>query len=256
MAISAIEYSFFRSLRKANVLPLGAEILELGQTNWYGDVGLHDLGQDIYAYAPEADRKALFDELNAVSSRQPPDLFAMARIFWTTFLQPASLTAIDFHGPGALKLDLNGPINLGRQFGIVMNLGTLEHVFDVARALRTIHDHTAPGGLMIHGLPLTGWIDHGFYNFHSTFYYDLARANDYKVVVGMVAEAEPLKFTQMADRESVLALSKAGGLGNNALIYMILRKPAEERPFQPPIQGYYSPGALSDEGVMAWTTER
>ena len=32
---------------------------------------------------------------------------------------------------------------------------------------------------MLHGMPFSGWYDHGFYNFQPTFYLDLAIANNY-----------------------------------------------------------------------------
>jgi SAM-dependent methyltransferase len=258
VAITAIEYSVFRSLRAAGKLPLGGDILQLGEANWYGDVGLNDLREDIGRHAPEAERPALLRELDRLIAERPStELFDIARIFWATFFQPRSMTAIDFHGSAdALKLDLNGPVDLGRRFDVVMNLGTIEHVFNVAQALATMHDHTAPGGIMIHGMPLTGWVDHGFYNFHSTFYWDLARANDYQVVVGLHAQLEPLKIVQLKDRETILELARDKALGDNSLIYMILRRPAEVRPFKAPIQGYYAADAVSPEAARQWKALR
>src|ERR1700721_760081 len=36
MAISAVEYFLMRTLREQNLLPLGADLLQLGESNWYG----------------------------------------------------------------------------------------------------------------------------------------------------------------------------------------------------------------------------
>jgi SAM-dependent methyltransferase len=256
MAITAIEYSLFRSLRRADKLPQGGDILELGEANWYGDVGMQDLGQDIYRYAPEDHRLKLFRDLDKVSQASPADFFAIAKVFWHTFFAPRTMTAIDLHGgKDALKLNLNEPIDLGRSFDVVMNLGTIEHVFDVAQALTTMHNHTRPGGMMVHGMPLSGWVDHGFYSFNSTFYWDLARANDYHVVACIYAQLEPLKLVPLKDRNAILDLAGEKKIGDNSLIYMIFRRPDVARAFKAPLQGYYA-GELSAEAAQRWRTER
>ena len=256
MAITAIEYSLIRSLRRDARLPLGGEVLELGQANWYGDVGVSDLRQDIETYAPPAARGDLGRRLDAVLAADEPSLFDLARIFWDVFLQPASMTAIDFHGTAeALKLDLNGPVDLGRRFDLVMNLGTIEHVFNVAEAVRTVHEHCRPGGLMLHGMPLSGWLEHGFYSFNSTFYFDLAQANDYAVEVALYTEWEPLRIVPLADRESIRRLADRDGIGPNSLLYVLLRRPSNEAPFRIPMQGYYA-GQLSPQAAAAWREDR
>ena len=256
MAITAIEYSLIRTLRRKDILPLGGEVLEIGEANWYGDAGVQDLLDDIGEFARESDRETLKRRLEDLIPCRPPRLFDIAKVFWEVFLQPRSLTAIDFHGgPDALKLDLNQPIDLGRRFDVVMNLGTVEHVFNVARAMATIHDHTRPGGLMLHGMPLTGWLEHGFYSFNSTFYFDLARANGYEVALAIYAELEPLKLITLRDRESIMRLSKQDGVGRNSLIYVVLRRPASEAAFQPPMQGYYA-NAVSQAAAERWQKDR
>jgi len=257
MAITGIEYSLFRSMREQNGLPLGGDILELGEANWYGDVDLGLFGQDIYRFAPEAERQAMFRRVDELArSRSPDVVWELAKLFWQTFFQPRSMTAIDFDGTEqALKLDLNNPIDLQRQFDIVLNLGTVEHVFNVAQAFKTIHDHTRPGGLMVHGLPFAGWVDHGFYSFNPTFYWDLAAANGYPVVAAIYAEVSPVKLVLLPTRERILEMARDGQIGKNALIYAVLRRPAEVQPFRVPIQGYYA-RSISREAAAAWTALR
>lgn len=257
MAITGIEYNLFRNLREQNSLPQGGDVLELGEANWYGDVDIKQLAQDIYRFAPEDRREALFRTLDEVTqAKRPGMLWEIARVFWQTFLQPRSMTAIDFDGTDkALKLDLNNPVDLQRQFHLVMNLGTVEHVFNVAQAFKTIHDHTLPGGLMMHGLPFTGWLDHGFYNFKPTFYWDLAAANGYVMLLAVYAEVTPLKLVQLRDREHVLEMAKAGQIGANSLIYIVLQRPLEPLPFRIPMQGYYAK-AISRKASDAWKNFR
>jgi len=257
MAITGIEYTILRILRERGVLPLNGDVLECGEANWYGDVDLRELSNDIHRFAPEANRQALLGQLDeTVRSKRPGMLWEIAKVFWHTFLQPNSMTAIDFHGTDqALKLDLNDPIDLKRQFNVVMNLGTVEHVFNVAQVFKTIHDHTMPDGLMVHGLPFSGWVDHGFYSFNPTFYWDLAAANGYAMVAMIYAELTPLKVVMLNNREHILELTKNGQLGNNSLIYAVLRRPKEDVPFKIPIQGYYA-GTISRTAAEAWRTLR
>lgn len=71
--------------------------------------------------------------------------FEIAKIYWRTFFPAQVDGGHRLHGtPAAMKLDLNDRIDLERQFDIVMNLGTVEHVFNVAQAMKTIHDHSQP----------------------------------------------------------------------------------------------------------------
>jgi SAM-dependent methyltransferase len=253
MAITEIEYVLFRNLRDQGLMPLGGEVLELGEANWYGDVGVDTLREDIGRYAEEAARPGLNAALDTILAAKRPSIrFEIAKIYWATFVQAASLTAIDFHGSAtALKLDLNGPVDLGRTFDIVMNLGTIEHVFNVAAAMKTVHDHVRPGGLMMHGMPLNGWLDHGSYSFNPTFYWDLAAANGYEIVQAIYAEHNPTKLIRLEDRETLIRLARQGPLGNDSLIYVTLRRPDEARPFQVPLQGYYA-GTLTEEAKAAW----
>jgi hypothetical protein len=257
MAINIIEYNIMRRMRQELMLPLGGDILELGEANWYGDVDLNLLLQDIGNFAPADQQAKLRAQLQeAVEANRPGVLWEIAKVYWQAFLQPASMTAIDFHGTDkALKLDLNSPIKLKRQFHIVMNGGTLEHVFNVAQAFKTIHDHTRPGGFMLHGFPFTGWVDHGFYGFNPTFVWDLAASNDYRVCLFVYSEVNPPKIVPLTAREQILHMAKEGQIGQNSMLYVTLRRPDEEKSFRIPMQGFYA-GSVSQEAAQAWKTLR
>lgn len=69
------------------------------------------------------------------------------------------------------------------------------------------------------------------------------------------AELKPLKLVQLAQRESILELAKQGQIGQNSLIYVAMRKSAEDAGFRLPIQGYYA-GAISSDAATAWKTLR
>jgi hypothetical protein len=66
-------------------------------------------------------------------------------------------------------------------FDIVLNCGTTEHVLNQMNSFRVIHDATKVGGLIYHSLPMTGFLDHGYFNYNPRLFWELAQANDYKV---------------------------------------------------------------------------
>lgn len=84
---------------------------------------------------------------------------------------------------GALNLDLNFdsvPMSHRKQYDLVLNLGTTEHVCNQLNAFRFIHDLTNVGGVMFHSLPFSGYQNHGLVNYNPRFFWMLMRGNDYK----------------------------------------------------------------------------
>lgn len=55
---------------------------------------------------------------------------------------------------------------------------------------------------MMHGMPLSGWVDHGFYSFNATFYWDLAAANGYEIDLALYTELNPLKLVRLRIRKT------------------------------------------------------
>jgi SAM-dependent methyltransferase len=258
MAITAIEYALFQQLRDQKALSLGGSVLELGESNWYGDVEETRLQADIGRYARAEEQASLTQRLE-VSMRPTAKKagWEKAKIFWSTFLQYSSYAAIDFHGTDiALKQDLNKPLKLKDKFDMVLNLGTAEHVFNLAQVFTSIHKHTKPGGLMIHGLPFTGYVDHGFYNFQPTFFWDIAKANDYQMMALLYVELKPLKMVQLQSRESVIALYRQKALAENSLLYAVMRKSNLNTSFKPPMQGYYFDEDVSSVVSAGWSVMR
>ena len=116
-----------------------------------------------------------------------------------------------------------------------------------------MHELTRPGGFMLHALPHQGGPDHGFYNYHPTFFHDLAAANGYRVVmlVLMGGDENGERLDTIKERDSFAALLAKGGLTGDRGLFAALLRPFEARPFQTPMQGYYADG-LTDAGRAAW----
>lgn len=94
-------------------------------------------------------------------------------------------TAIDVNSernsiPMDLNMNLQEKYNFYNQYSLVTNNGTGEHIFDQAEVFRNMHNLTKVGGIMINLLPMTTWINHGFYNFNPVLFRDIAYANNYQ----------------------------------------------------------------------------
>ncbi len=91
---------------------------------------------------------------------------------------------VDFDAKfGALTLDINFdavPADYRGRYGLTTNHGTTEHVLNQYNAFKMVHDFTKPGGLMMHAVPFTVHLDHGFFNYQPNFFEALARFNSYR----------------------------------------------------------------------------
>jgi hypothetical protein len=79
-------------------------------------------------------------------------------------------------------VDLNHPIpaNACNQFDWVLDVGTMEHCFNVAQALVNIASLPKVGGTVIHENPFN-WGNHGFWNINPTLMYDFYEDNGFEV---------------------------------------------------------------------------
>ncbi len=254
MAISPVHRFLIRSMAKNHVLPSGAAILEIGEANWYGAIDRDEVVGDIEAFVVDADRKAELVKRVDQLLEQQPELrnFDMVKIFYEIFFSAVEVQAIDFEGTAnAHKLDLNQPVKLDRRFDVVINHGTAEHIFNVAQVFRTMHEYTGPGGLMVHESPFTGWIDHGFYNFQPTLFFDLADVNEYLIRGMFVEDLSTNSLTQVKGRDHVCELAKEKEIPDNSMLFTVMSKGQTDRPFEVPTQGYYRK-SLSESGMTAW----
>jgi hypothetical protein len=256
MAINLFSYSISKEAYLKGALPRASSIIEFGEANWYGDVPLTTLFDDINALIEEdEERESLLARLSLIEALPPGNdkTFGLAKIYYEFIYNCKRLVSIDMGGTdAAIRHDLNLPLAMSEQFDIAINNGTAEHVFDLSQFFRTMHERTKPSGLIIHEAPFTGWIDHGFYCFQPTFFFDLAYANKYHVVLIAHCDFIGRELTQINGLADVRKLQqREKGLEGDSNLFVIFRKGKEETPFCPPHQGYYA-NRLSDEDRQAW----
>jgi len=259
MAITSFSYAILRSVCENGLLPKSGTILEFGEANWYGDVSVEALTQDIQNFVESQDQQEYLQQQMAEYLKMDINgiAFGLAKIFYGVFFGNDKTTAIDFDGSeGCLKLDLNAPVELDEQFDVTINNGTAEHIFNSGQFFATMHETTKAGGLMIHEGPMIkGWVDHGFVNFQPTLFFDLAAANGYEMQVFCLGAIEPLVAHVFESREDILKFAEQEDLPANTVFMVILKKGASETDFVFPIQGYYA-DSISDDARTAWKNLR
>lgn len=58
------------------------------------------------------------------------------------------------------------------KYDLVIDGGTLEHVYNVSNAVNNVNNFVNINGFIYHMLPCAGWVNHGFYSFSPTFFID------------------------------------------------------------------------------------
>jgi hypothetical protein len=99
--------------------------------------------------------------------------------------------------------DFNRPLRHDRQYDTVMDFGTLEHVFDVAMALKNVASLCQHGGQILHALPANNLNGHGFWQFSPELFFSLySAANDFSETEVFVAELNDAEHWYRASRPS------------------------------------------------------
>lgn len=89
------------------------------------------------------------------------------------------------YGYKTFLLDMNHsplPSQFFQTFDLVLNFGTTEHILNQYNCFKIIHEATKVGGFIYHQLPLSGFVDHGYFVYTGRFFFDLAGFNGYEIV--------------------------------------------------------------------------
>lgn len=129
-------------------------------------------------------------------------------------------TSFDLYDRRATKVDLNLDLERTDTWDIVTNFGTSEHLFNQFAFMKNCHDLTRQGGVSLHALPVASGMDHGFFNYHPTFFRSLAIANNYEILDFRYI---PFIVKQQESRKksySFVSLSKSRGLTERKDIFI------------------------------------
>ena len=167
-------------VREHKYKPITGPLLQLGRQT----IGLE-----------EAELSALIKEEGLIPAALPQRATpASLDVLFFNLLGIAKVYAMDFSAyEGADFIhDLNQPVDksLAGRFDFILDGGTTEHVFDIRQSMRNIATMLRPGGRILHMQPTNNYVNHGFYQFSPTFYYDYYSANNFVNLRGFLFEHE------------------------------------------------------------------
>ena len=98
----------------------------------------------------------------------------------------------DYENPDFI-IDLNYEIDekYHNSFDNIIDIGTLEHIFDVNTALKNMIKMLRVNGFLIISTPSSNMIDHGFYSFSPTLFYDFLSINGFEIKKCFLRESSP-----------------------------------------------------------------
>lgn len=151
--------------------------------------------------------------------------------------RPLAVEYLDFQDYTGQEtiLDLNRPLPPGfaERYALLVDGGTLEHVFDIAQAFGNCAAMVALGGYVLHSLPLNAF-NHGFWNVNPTALVEFHEANGFETTL--------LKLNRWHAREVVEAPAFERfrmGHGEETNVFYIARRAERQVVPHYPIQRRY-----------------
>ena len=120
-------------------------------------------------------------EPSAMVYRQSPKMASLQEIL--ALLGFDQYYDIDLNGRAAITCDFSLPLtaDLSAKAGVVIDVGTCEHIFNLPQVFTNIVNLLQPGGVVLHLAPLS-WYDHGFVNFNPIFFREFYEHNGFEVL--------------------------------------------------------------------------
>lgn len=95
--------------------------------------------------------------------------------FFKCFFTEVNALDINAYEGADIIFDLSSnsmPSKLNERWDIVIDGGTLEHIFNQTVAFDNMNHLVKRNGYIYHNVPAAGWVDHGFYSFSPTYFID------------------------------------------------------------------------------------
>ncbi len=148
----------------------------------------------------------------------------------------------DYEGADIIH-DLNCPVPkyLHNRFDLIIDGGTTEHVFDVRQSWSNIGRMLKPGGRVIHTIPVNNWVNHGFFQFSPTLFFDYYSANKFVDLQAFLLDLD----RYFLENRSVVDVFEISGdsrfmMSNRLLMLLfVAEKSVQSTENQVPIQSMY-----------------
>jgi len=230
-------------LEEARARPFAGRVATLGRQTIYAT------GREVAAQFRKFDVPA-----RAAIDPKSPELDDTLIFRALGFDELHSLDYSDFEGATHV-VDLNRlglPDQLVGYFDVVLDSGTLEHVFHVPNALANVVSMAKVGGRIIFLAPSSNHLDHGFYMFSPTFFSDYFAANGFRIeklyVVRYSGDMDAMWDAYEYEPGGWRDLH-IGGLDDAPYaIFVVATKTAHATSGVVPQQGYYADSSAAYQG--------
>jgi hypothetical protein len=148
-----------------------------------------------------------------------------------------------------LDADLNAPVpgELAGRFGLIVDGGALEHIFDLRQGMRNTADMLRLGGRVVHVSPVNNYVNRGLVQFSPTFFHDYYVANGFGDVRGIMI-TQPRGMTSAKrwdlfqyDHSTIGGVNSLFCTGETQLaVYFTARKQAGSTSERVPMQSYFT----------------
>lgn len=151
-----------------------------------------------WLYATPAEVRSLLARQDIpISASQMRQIFEKEKGYCEPLLKFVGARQIDSidifsHDGASILHDMNEPLpeSYREQFSLVIDGGSLEHIFNVPMALKNCMEAVAVGGHFIGITPANNLMGHGFYQFSPELFFRVfTRANGFQIVKVIVYEA-------------------------------------------------------------------
>lgn len=145
-----------------------------------------------------------------------------AEDFFEKLLGAESVTSFDNspYQKASIVHDFNVPVpqDLHRKFDVVIDGGSIEHIFDVRQALENYINLTKKNGYIFINTPANNLCGHGFYQFSPDFFFRaFDESNGFSVENLTLIEA-PLKFVEACRQQACYRTADPAGLSQRVLL--------------------------------------
>jgi hypothetical protein len=171
---------------------------------------------------------------------------------------------IDVNGRATLTEDLSRPLreDYKSKAGVVIDIGTSEHIFNLSQVFANIVELLQPGGIVVHLSPLS-FYNHGFVNFNPIAFREFYEHNGFQIgehglIVApfeytlqciltrlrladwyFLSNIRPISFVMNDESRTLERMTKHLGIGARVVILFTAKKPLKNLPVSFPHQAMY-----------------
>jgi len=173
------------------------------------------------------------------------DIELTQELFFNTlgFKHVDTLDVDEYEGANII-FDLNQeniPEKLTNTYDFIYDGGTLEHVFNIGTALKSLSIFLKRDGVICHMNPCNGYIDHAFFQISPTLYFDYYLQNNFKILSSVIMEKSIGSKTLNISQDLYRTYSPDFGIQKAIKGWIIFsaKKQNDSLIFINPQQGYY-----------------